>query len=89
MRVIPLFVEVDQFLVQQPIEQFDTFQTFLDKCAFLAPILSNTDVVQHILDFVVVKRLPRVVLEDSVLYVNRIMAHLASILLMLLLSSRA
>ena len=29
-RVLPLFVGVDHFLVQQPIEQFEILQTFLD-----------------------------------------------------------
>ena len=37
------------------------------------------DVVQHIVDFVVVKHLPRAVPDDSVLYVSRIIAHLDSI----------
>ena len=53
---------------------------------FPDPILSSADVVQHILDFVVAKLLPRVVLEDSIVYVSRIIAHLASILLLLLAS---
>ena len=51
---------------------------------FPEPSLSSADVVQQILDFVVAKRLPRVVLEDSVLYASRKLAHLASVLLMLL-----
>ena len=51
---------------------------------FLEPILSGSDVV-HILDFVVVKRLPRVVLECSVVWENRTIAHLVSVLLMSLL----
>ena len=51
-RVLPLFVEVDQFLVQQPIEQFDILQTFFDVAVFPEPILSSADVVPHILDFV-------------------------------------
>ena len=50
-RVLLLFVEVDQFLVQQPIEQFDILQTFFDIAVFPEPILSSADVVQHILDF--------------------------------------
>ena len=37
---------------------------------FLEPVLSSADVVQHIPDFVVVKRLPDVVHEDSTRYVN-------------------
>ena len=38
---------------------------------FPEPVLSSADVVRHFLDFVVAKRLPSVVLEDSVLYVSR------------------
>ena len=45
---------------------------------FPEPILSSSDVVQHILDLIVAKRLPRVVLEDSVLDVCRLFAHLVS-----------
>ena len=60
-------------------EQFEIIQTFLDIAVFPEPILSNADVVQRIVGFVVAKRLPRVVLEDSVLYAGRIIAHLASI----------
>ena len=37
---------------------------------------------QRILDFVVALRLPRAVFEDSFLYVNRVLAHVASTLLM-------
>ena len=81
---LPLFVEVDQLPVQQPTVQFEILQTFLDIVVFPHPILSSAEVVQHILDFVVPKRLPRVVLEDSVLYVSRPIVHLASILLILL-----
>ena len=51
-RVLPLLVEVDQFLVQQPIEQVDILQTFFDVAVFPEPILSSADVVQPILDFV-------------------------------------
>ena len=47
------------------------------------PTLSSADVVRHIIDFVVAARLQCVVLEDSVLYGSRMIAHLASILLML------
>ena len=82
MRVVPLCVEVDQCVVQQPIEQFEILETFLEIAVFPEPILSNADVVQHILDFVVVKRLPRAVLDDSNLYVSLTIAHLASTLLM-------
>ena len=78
------FVEVDQFLVQRLIEQLQILQTSLGIAVFPKPILSSADVVQHLLGFVVAKRLPRAVLEDSVLYVSRTIAHLASILLMLL-----
>ena len=38
--------------------------TFLEIAVFPELILSSADVVQHILDFVVAKRLPRLVLED-------------------------
>ena len=57
-------------------------QTSLDRAVLPGPILSGADVVKHILDFVVAKRLPSVVLEDSVLYASRTLAHLAFILLM-------
>ena len=81
-RVHLFLVEVAQFLFQQPIEQFENLLTFLDIAVFPEPILSSADVVQHILDSVVMKRRPRVVLGDSVLYVSRIIASLASILLL-------
>ena len=64
---LPLFVEVDQFLVQQPIEQFEIFHEI---AVLPATILSSADVVQHVLDFSVAKHLPRVVLEDSILCGN-------------------
>ena len=70
-RVLSLFVEVDQFLVQQPIEQFEILQTCLDIAVFREAILSGADVVQKIHDFVVARRLSRVVLEDSAWYVRR------------------
>ena len=82
--VLPLFVEVDQFLVHQPIEQLEILEIFLSLAGFPEPILSSADVVQHILDVVVAKRLPRVLLEDSDLYVGRKLAHPAHLLLMLL-----
>ena len=47
-RVLPLFDEVAQFLVQQPIEQFEILHTFLDIAASPEPTLSSADVVQHI-----------------------------------------
>ena len=59
------------------------YQTFLDIAVFPEPVLSSADVVQGILDFVVAKRFPRAVLEDSMLYVSRTLAHLVSLLLML------
>ena len=80
-EVLLLFVEVYQFLVQRLIEQFEILQTSLDIVVFPEPILSSADVVQRILDSVVAKRLPCAVLEDSVLHVSRILAHLASTLL--------
>ena len=81
-KILPHFVEVDQFLVQQPIEQFEILQTLLDIAVFPEPILSSADVVQHIIDVVLAERLPRGALEDSVLCVSRKLAHLASMLLM-------
>ena len=50
---------------------------------FPESILSS-DVVQHILDFEVSKRLPRLVLEDEVLHVRRKITLLDSTLLMFL-----
>ena len=76
--VILLFVEVDQFLVQQLIEHFVILETSLDIDLFPEPILSSADVVQRTLDSVVAKRPPRFVLESSVLYVSRVLAHIAS-----------
>ena len=70
-RVISLIVEVDQFQFQQPIEQLEILQTCLDIAVFLEAILSGADVVQHIHDFVVARRLSRVALEDSAWYVRR------------------
>ena len=46
--------------------------------------MSTADVVQRILDSVVSKCLPSAVLEDSLPYANRKLAHLDAILLMLL-----
>ena len=66
-----------------PIEQLKILQTSLDFTVFPEPILSSADVVQHILDFVVAKRLPRVVIEGPVLYVSRELAHPVSMLLVL------
>ena len=50
-RVLPLFVDIDQLLVQQ------------DIAVFPETILSGADAVQHVIDVVVAKRLPRVVLK--------------------------
>ena len=69
--VLPLFVEVAQFLVQQPNKQLEILQAFLDIVEFPEPVLSSADLAQRILDLVVLKRLPRVVLQNSVLYVSR------------------
>ena len=81
--VLPRFVKVDQFLVQRLVEQLEIHQTSLGiAVCFLNESYQKTDVVQHILDVIVAKRLPRAVLEDSVLYVRRILARLVSILLM-------
>ena len=77
--VVLFFVEVDQVLVQQLIEQFEIFQTFPDIAVFPYQILSGAVVLQRVLE----RRL-RVVIEDSVLCVSRVLAHLASALLMLL-----
>ena len=82
--VLPLFVEVDHFLVHLSIEQFEILETSLDVAVFLGPIVSSAVVVQRTLVFVVAKRLPRVVLEDSIRCVCPIIGNLASILPMLL-----
>ena len=42
-EVLPLFGEVDQFLVQQPIEQFEVLQTSLD-----IAVIPSAGVVQHL-----------------------------------------
>ena len=52
-QVLLLFVEVDQILVQRMIEQLEFLQTSADIAVFPEPILPGSDVVQHILDFVV------------------------------------
>ena len=57
-------------LVQQSIELIEILEAFLDIAVFPEPILSSADVVQHMLDVIVAKRLPRVVIEDSGLYVE-------------------
>ena len=75
-EVLLLFVGVIQFLVQQPIEQFEIIQESLDIAVFPEPVLSKAHVVQHILGSVLAKRLPHVVLEDSVLNTNRTTAHI-------------
>ena len=62
----PLFVEVDQFLVQQTIEHFEILDTFPNIAVPPDPTLPSADVVQHILDLVAAKRLQRAVSEDSV-----------------------
>ena len=64
LEVLLLLLEVYQFLVQRLIEQLKILETSLDIAVFLEAILSSDDVAQRILDFVVVKRLPRVELED-------------------------
>ena len=46
--------------------QFEILQTFLEIAVFPETNMSSADVVQHILDFVVAKRFPRVVLEHAV-----------------------
>ena len=61
-KVLLLFVEVDQFLVQWLNEQLNILRTSVDIAVFPEPILSSADGVQHFLDFVVARRLPRVVL---------------------------
>ena len=80
-EVLDLSDEVDQYLVQRLIEQLGILQTSLDFAVFPEPILSSADVAQLILDTVVAKRLPTVLLEDSVLYVSRVLVRLVSILL--------
>ena len=46
--VLALSVEVDQFPMQQPIEQFEILQTSLDIAVFPEPILSSADVVPRV-----------------------------------------
>ena len=84
--VLPSFIGVEQFLVQWPIRQFEILHTIIDIAVFPAPILSSADVVQHLfIDLAVVKHLPRVVLDDSVLLcVSHTITHLASKHLLLL-----
>ena len=48
-KILLLFVEVNQFLVQRLVEQLEILQASLDKGVFLEPILSNAAVVWHIL----------------------------------------
>ena len=77
-----LFVHVDQPLVLQPIGQFEILRTSLEIAVFSKPILSCADVVQHTLDCVAAKRLPRAMLEDSSVNVIRPTAHVASLLML-------
>ena len=77
-----LFVQVDQLLVLQPIGQIEILRTSLEIDVFPEPILSCAAVVQHTLDCVAAKRLPRAILEDSSVSVNRLTAHLVSLLMM-------
>ena len=58
-RVLPLFVELGEILVQQPIGQFEILPSFLDIAVSPEAILSSADVIKHILDLVVATRLPR------------------------------
>ena len=74
----------NHFLVQWPIGQFEILHTVIDIAVLPGPILSSADVVQYIIDLVVVKHLPRVVLDDSVLCVSHTITYLASIHLLLL-----
>ena len=63
-------------------EQLEILQTSLDIAVFSEPLLSSADVVQQNIGSVVAKRLPIVVLENSVLHVSRTLVRLVSILLM-------
>ena len=47
-----LLVDVDQFLVQQPIEQFEILQTFLVIGVFPETIHPSADLAQRLLDYV-------------------------------------
>ena len=78
-----LFVQVDQLLVLQPFGQFEILRTSLEIAVFSEPILSCADIVQHTLDCVAAKRLPRAMLEDSSVNLIQLTAHLASLLMML------
>ena len=51
-EVLLLFVEVDHVLVQL-IQRLEILQTSLDIAVFPEPVLSNADVVHHILDSLV------------------------------------
>ena len=73
-RVLPLFVEVDQYPVQPPIGQFKILQTCLDIAVFPEPILLIADVAQHFLYFWCSR------FGDPLLYVRRVTACLAIIL---------
>ena len=57
-------------------------RTSLEIDVFPEPILSCAAVVQHTLDCVAAKRLPRAMLEDSSVNVIRLTAHLTSLLMM-------
>ena len=65
----------------------EILQTFVGVPVIPEPTLSSADAVQRTLDFAA-KRLPRVVLGDSVMHGSRILAHLSSTLLMLLPSPK-
>ena len=69
-RVLPLFDEVDQFLVQPLIEQLEI--------AFPEPILSSADVVQRIIDFVYAQRPSRVYCLKTQFSTSIVYLHVSS-----------
>ena len=79
MRVL-VFAEVNRFLVQRPIEQLEILQTSHFFCCLLNQSCQMLMFSNVFLTLLLRKRLLRVVLQDSVLYVIRKIAHLASIL---------
>ena len=62
--------------------QLEVHQASRDIAVFPEPILSSADSAQRILDFVVEKRLPNAVHEDSVRNVNHELVRIVSFILM-------
>ena len=79
-RVLAPAVEVERVLVQRLNAQLEILRASLNTGEFTPLFLLNAAAVLHILNVAVATNLPRAVLEDSVQYVSRTLAHLASIL---------